>query len=86
MTAKTVRINLMVSPAEKAGMDARARDAGLSTSELIRRAVAAFEPERSGEEMASVVAEMARAVERVEKKLDQVLEAVTDYQSGATDE
>lgn len=86
MTAKTVRINLMVSPAEKAGMDARARDAGLSTSELIRRAVAAFEPERSGKEMAFVVAEMARAVERVEKKLDQALEAVADYQSGATDE
>ena len=76
---KSERINLLVTPEEKAVIDKRARDAGLTTSEMIRRAALAYDPEVDGE-LRTLVDELAAVADRMEAKLDATLAKVAAYE------
>ena len=58
---KSERINLLVTPEEKASIEARAAALNLSTSEMVRRAVASYDPEIDEGELQALADEL-RAV------------------------
>ena len=82
---KTVRINLLVSPQEKADLDARAKRAKLTTSELVRRAVVAYDPDVDMEALQTLAQELAAVVERTEMKLDDNLAAIAQLRRQLAD-
>ena len=67
---KTARLTVLLDPAEKRTLEARAAALSLSTSELVRRAVDVYEPDADTGALGLVAAEFAAAVARVEAKLD----------------
>lgn len=73
---RSERINLLVSPEEKAALDARAKQSGLTTSELVRRAIVAFDPMVDLEELKALAEELAGVANRMEQSLDASLEAI----------
>lgn len=70
---KTERLNLLITPEAKAEINARASSLKLSTSELVRRAVSAYEPEADDEELKSLAREFLETVQRTERTLDQAI-------------
>ena len=81
--SKTVRIDLFVSSEEKQAIEARAKRANLATSEWVRRAAIAYEPEDDMSEndmdaLRYLVNEMAGAAERICKRLDATLAKVAE--------
>ena len=82
---KTVRLNLMVSPEEKATIDARAKRANLTTSELVRRAVEIYDPEVDMEALSALAEELGAVAERMERKLDANLAAIAALRSRLND-
>lgn len=68
--AKTVRINVLLSPDEKASIDERAKRANVTTSELVRRAVDVYDPDVNLDEIRGLAEELADVVERTESRLD----------------
>ena len=66
---KSERINLLVTPEEKALIDQRAKQAGLTTSELVRRAVVAFDSDADMDELRAIADALAGLAERLERKL-----------------
>ena len=83
--AKTVRINLLVSPQEKAVIDSRAKRANVTTSELVRRAVVSYDPDHDIAGMQALVDELVGAASRMEEKLDATLAKVADYEERMAD-
>ena len=77
---KTVRINLLVSPEEKSALEASARRANVTTSELVRRAIVTYDPDHDLGELKALVDELTGAASRMEKKLDATLEKVAKYE------
>jgi hypothetical protein len=67
---KTERLNLLISPDAKAEIAARASALNLSTSELIRRAVASYEPAADDAELQALARELLETVARTEQALD----------------
>ncbi len=67
---KTERLNLLISPQAKAEIVARAAALNLSTSELIRRAVASYEPAADDAELQALAGELLETVARTEQALD----------------
>ena len=84
--ARTVRINLLVSPEEKADIVARAKTAKMTTSELVRRAVVSYDPEVDMDELEALAEELAGVVARTEKKLDENLAAISSLREQLADE
>ena len=76
--SKTVHIDLFVSSEEKQAIEARAKRANLATSEWIRRAVIAYEPEGDMDELRYLANEMAGVAERICKRLDVTLAKVAE--------
>jgi hypothetical protein len=70
---RSERINLLVTKDEKTLIDRRARKAGLSASELIRRAVIAYETNADREELQALTDELGAAAQRMESRLDATL-------------
>ncbi|MCQ8184114.1 ribbon-helix-helix domain-containing protein [Parvularcula maris] len=68
------RINLLVSEEEKQAIDAKAKAAGISSSELIRRAVEFYEPDVDWEELSYLADELGNMADRMEAKLDALAE------------
>ncbi len=81
--AATVRVVVLMSPAEKAVLDAEAASAGaISAGELIRRAVEAYDEQAEAEAeelkgllsvLAATHAETLRQLDLAERKLDDTL-------------
>jgi hypothetical protein len=71
--AATERIPVLMSPGEKRQVVKRARAAGLSTAEYMRRAAAAYAPERDEEALEAMIGEMNKATRRAEKAIDEAL-------------
>jgi hypothetical protein len=84
-TMKSARINLLLSPEEKALVESRAHRAGLTTSELVRRAIMAFDPDVDMEELEVLARELALATDRMDRKLTETLEAVADMRGQLAD-
>lgn len=83
---KSERINLLVTPEEKSFIDARARKAGMTTSELVRRAVVSFDPEIDMDELRALSEQMATVIEQTEKTLDANLAAIAELREELADE
>lgn len=62
-------------------IDERARQAGVNASELVRRAVAAYDPEIDMEELQALSEQLAAMVDQTEKKLDANLAEVARLRS-----
>ena len=71
---KTERLNLLISPEDKAEIAATASALNLSTSELIRRAVSAYDPAHDQEELAAIAREFLETVERTEQAIDAAID------------
>ncbi|MGF1475719.1 MAG: ribbon-helix-helix protein, CopG family [Geminicoccaceae bacterium] len=82
---KSLRINLLVSPEEKAQIDERAQAARLTTSELVRRAVAAYQPDQNLDDLKLLIDELAAAADRMERKLDATLEKLKAHERAFVD-
>ena len=84
--AATERVVVLMSPAEKAALDAKASQAGrISAGELIRRAVDAYDADAQSEaeELRALIsvlsathADTLRQLDRAEQKLDATLAAL----------
>ena len=83
---RTVRLNLLVSPEEKALIDERAKKAGQTTSELVRRAVVAYDPEVDMDELQTLAGELADVAERMEGKLDTKLAEIAELREKLADQ
>jgi hypothetical protein len=89
--AASARVVVLMSPEEKAALDAKARRAGrISAGELVRRAVNAYQVEsgddaKEAEELRTLLGvferthpETLRALDRVEQKLGRTLVALRE--------
>ena len=72
---KTDRLTLLIAPADKAAIAARADELGLSVSELVRRATASYDPveEALKVELAAVLPEAEAALGRIEGSVDRMI-------------
>lgn len=72
---KTDRLTLMVSPADKAAINARASTLGISVSELVRQAALGFDPgeAEAKAELETLMPEFEGALDRILATLDRML-------------
>ncbi len=70
---KSERVNLLVTPEEKLAIEARAAALNISTSEMVRRAIASYDPEFDGSELQVLADELSSVVAATEKSLDTAL-------------
>ena len=73
---RSARLNLLLTDAEKRAIENKAGAAGLTVSDLVRRAALAYEPEVDAEALTDVLDEVAAMTSRVLPKLDAALEEV----------
>lgn len=71
--AATERVPVLMSPEEKNLVVARARKAGLTTAEFMRRAAAGYSPDADEEALEAMIEEMNKATERAGKAIDEAL-------------
>jgi len=73
---KTDRLTLLISPADKAAINARASSLGISVSELVRNASLAYDPEEATAkvELEALLPEFNAAMDRMIATLDRMLE------------
>lgn len=77
---KTARLNLLVTPEAKIEITARATSMNLSTSELVRRAVFAYEPSADDEELRALATELLETVSRTEQALESAIERLEHFE------
>ena len=70
---RSERVNLLVTPEEKAAIEAQAAALNLSTSEMVRRAVASYDPEFGESELEVLADELSSVVAATEESLDKAL-------------
>ncbi|TDI46185.1 MAG: ribbon-helix-helix protein, CopG family [Acidobacteria bacterium] len=70
---RSERINLLVTPEEKAAIEAQAAALNLSTSDMMRRAVASYDPEFDESELQALADELSLVVAATEESLDTAL-------------
>ena len=76
MSIRSQRINLLVTPEEKAAIEAAALAGDMSVSEHIRQAALVYEvDEPDMDEIKTLVKEVGEAAERMHKRLDKTLAA-----------
>ena len=69
--ARTERINLLVSPKEKASYEKRARALKIGVSELVRRAVDTYAP--GDDDVQALADELAAVVDATDARVDQAM-------------
>jgi hypothetical protein len=67
---KTERMTLLISPADKAAITARADGLGMSVSELVRKAALGYDPEE--EAIEAMLPEVEAAIERMHASFDRM--------------
>lgn len=78
---KTDRLTLLVTPEDKVEMTARADAIGISTSELVRRAVRAYNPEVDTDAVQTLADELALVVKGTEKKVNAALARLRAFET-----
>ncbi len=72
------RVTTLMTPTEKANLEAKAKTAGVSIGEFVRRSVEAYDPAEA--EMVKQLAEFATALDRSNREaalaLDRALESI----------
>lgn len=71
--AATERVPVLMTPAEKKRVVARARKAGLTTGEYMRRAAAGFQPAGDDKALEAMIDQMNQATASAEKAIDEAL-------------
>ena len=74
MSRKTERLNLLVSPDEKAEIEAKAELMDLTVSEYVRRAALSEEDPADAALVTALADEVGAMAERLDRKLDATLE------------
>ena len=79
---KTARTTILMTPEEKAAIERRAASRGVSSSEYIRLAVDNFEKVSDDDEaeLAALVEEMNKAIQRIKASLDQTSKTLRKLQ------
>lgn len=72
---KTERMTLLIAPADKAAITARAEGLGLSVSELVRQAALGYDPEDAAirAEVEALLPEAAAAIDRMSATFDRMI-------------
>jgi hypothetical protein len=70
---RSQRMTVLLTPEAKAIIEARARTLGITSSELARRAIEAYDPHRDEQALRLLAAELAAVVDQTEAKLDATL-------------
>ncbi len=73
MATANQRIPVLVTPTEKTAIARRAKKAGLSMGEYLRRAAAAYRPGEDEGSLAAMIEQMVLATERAEGAIDDAL-------------
>jgi len=76
MATATARVPVLMTETEKARIVKKARQAGISTGEYMRRAADSFSPSNEDTVLENMIDQMLKATERAEKAIDDVLEYV----------
>ena len=71
MPAATERVVVLMPPGDKARLEEKARRAGTSIGELVRRSVEAYEPELEGAELEALVRLLEESQARAMASLDE---------------
>jgi hypothetical protein len=76
--AATERVTTLMTAAEKSRLEAKARRAGVSVGEFVRRSVTFYDPEDAASlaELAALSAELERSNREAAAALDRALESV----------
>ena len=93
MAAATERVVVLMPPEDKARLEKKARRAGTSVGELVRRSVEAYEPELEGAELEALLrlleeshARAMRSLDEAEKELEVTLAYFDAKRKRAADE
>jgi len=73
MAAATERVPVLMTPAEKRRVVSKARKAGLTIGEYMRRAAEKYRPDEDDTALAAMIDEMNKATENAEKAIDDTL-------------
>ena len=76
--AATERVPVLMTVAEKKRIVARAKKAGLTTAEFMRRAAEGYSPTKDEAALVTMIEEMNRVTANTEKAIDVVLKFVAD--------
>jgi len=76
--AATERVPVLMTAAEKKRIVGRAKKAGLTTAEYMRRAAEGFSPGKDEAALVSMIEEMNRVTANTEKAIDATLKFVAD--------
>ena len=74
--AATERIPVLMTKTQKQNITSRAKRAGLSAGEYMRRAAAGFEPDAENAALETMIEQMNAATDRAEQALDAALESI----------
>ena len=74
--AATERIPVLMTPIEKKRVVAKAKKAGLKTSEFMRLAAARFQPDEDEKALEAMIEQMNSATENTSKVIDKALASV----------
>jgi hypothetical protein len=71
----TARVITLMTPDDKASLDRKARDAGTSAAELVRRAISAYDPHDEPEiqKLKELTEELRLSADAVEASVDRAL-------------
>ena len=76
MSTATARIPVLVTPREKALIEQKARAAGVSMGEYLRRAARGFTQTEDEEALAGMIDQMLKTTARANKAMDEALSFV----------
>ena len=82
---KTERITFLMTTDEKTAITKRAAQLHIPASELIRRAVESYDPDRGEDEIEELARELRLVVEATERKVDKALERLAALEAQAGD-
>jgi hypothetical protein len=75
MTTATARIPVLMTVKEKLQIAKKAKEAGMSMGEYLRRAAESFRPSEDDKALVAMIDQMAKATDRA----DQAIEAALDF-------
>jgi hypothetical protein len=78
MAAATERVPVLMTPAEKQRVVSKARKAGLTTGEYMRRAAEGYRPANDDKELEAMIGEMNKATGSAERAIDDALAFVEE--------
>jgi len=73
MTTATARVPVLMTAKEKAQIAKKAKEAGLSMGEYLRRAAQSYRPSEDDKALEAMIDQMLKATERTDQAIDEAL-------------